>query len=117
MEEAYRTTLVEGGLVAAADDRAYARALAVGCAATVVLRIHRLPKIADDRDAGEAVRRRTQMVSAIEVFAGAAEEARCFSALSAWFVGLGEEMRGRWREANERPREFPALPLCEEAVR
>ena len=116
MEDAYRATLVDGGLVAAAEDREYARAMAVGCAATVVLRIHRLRKIADDLDASEAVRRRTQMVSAIEVFAGAAEEARLFPALAAWFVGLGEEMRARWSDANGPPREFPALPRRKEVV-
>ena len=117
MEDAYRSTLVEGGVVAAADDAAYARAMAVGCATTVVLRIHRLRKIADDEDATEARRRRTQMVSAIGVFAAAAEEAGCFPALAAWFVGLGEEMRARWADANAAPREYPALPLREEVAR
>lgn len=116
MEDAYRETLVAGGLVAASDDGAYARAVAVGCAATVVLRVHRLSKIADDRDEQEAVRRRTQMVSAIEVVAGACERAGMFSRLSAWFAGLGEEMRSRWPEAAIRPREFPALPLSTEGA-
>ena len=116
MEDAYRETLIAGGLGAAEDDGAYGRAIAVGCAATAVLRVHRLRKIADDRDEREARRRRTQMVSAIAVLADACEQARLFPRLSAWFVGLGEEMRARWADARARPREFPALPLLIEGV-
>ena len=116
MEDAYRDTLVACGLTVAADDAEYARAIAVGCATTVVLRIHRLRKIADDRDEREAFRRRTQMVSAIEVFAVACEQARMFPRLSEWFTGLADEMRARWPEAGDRPREFPALPLLPEGV-
>lgn len=114
MEAAYRETLVERGFTVAGDDAAYERAMAVGCAATVVLRTHRLPRIADDA-AAEAGRRRTQMVSAIGVFADACERARMFPTLAVWFTGLADEMRARWREANDPPREFPALPLQEVA--
>ena len=116
MEDAYRDALVADGLAEAAEDDAYARAIAVGCAATVVLRVHRLRKIADDRDAEEAVRRRTQMVSAIEVFSEAAERASILPRLANWFVGLSDEMRARWPEAGDPPREFPALPLRSEGV-
>ena len=116
MEEAYRETLVAGGVGPAGDDAAYSRAMAVGCATTVVLRIHRLRRIADDRDEREAVRRRTQMVSAIDVFGEACAQARMFPRLAAWFTGLGEEMRTRWSEAGDPPREFPALPLLSEGA-
>jgi hypothetical protein len=114
MEDTYRETLVDGGLAVAADDAAYDRAMAVGCAATVILRIHRLRRIADDD--GESLRRRTQMVSGIEVFRVAAARAGLFPGLASWFGRLSDEMRARWAEANEAPREFPALPLREEVA-
>lgn len=111
METTYRQTLVDGGIAAAADDAAYDQAMAVGCATTVILRIHRLPRIADDDE--QSLRRRTQMVSAIEVFRVAAATSGAFPKLASWFGGLADEMRSRWTDANERPREFPALPLHE----
>lgn len=114
MESAYREELVGGGVTVAADDDAYERAIAIGCASTVVLRIHRLPRIADDDE--QAVRRRTQMVSAIDVFCDAAARAGMFVQLAAWFAGLADEMRDRWTEANAAPREFAALPLLPEGA-
>ena len=116
MEETYREELVQRGVTAAADDGAYARAIAVGAAATVMLRVHRLPRIAEDDDEQVAVRRRTQMTSAIAVLAGACEQARLFPRLAAWFVGLSDEMAARWPECARPPREFPALPLVPEGA-
>ena len=109
MESAYRKELVASGVGAAEEDAAYDRAMAIGCASTVVLRIHRLPRIADDDE--QAERRRTQMVSAIDVFCRAAADAAVLHRLAAWFAGLADEMRARWSEASAAPREFPALPL------
>ncbi|HUP84265.1 MAG TPA: hypothetical protein VM143_01235 [Acidimicrobiales bacterium] len=107
MEDAYRRALCLG-VASATDDRAYARMMAVGCGALLAMRIHRLPAIAQDDE--QALRRRTQIISAIEVFVEAAEEARSFGALAGWFVGLADEMRGRWAEACQAPRSFPAVP-------
>lgn len=115
MEAAYRRELVAGGVDVAGDDASFARAMAIGCAATVVLRIHRLPRIADEGE--QALRRRSQMVSAIDVFRDAATAAGVFPDLAGWFAGLAAEMRARWEEANAAPRQFPALPLPQAAAR
>ncbi|WP_460523064.1 phosphotransferase [Flindersiella endophytica] len=93
----------------AMDVEEYEAGIAAGCAAWAIIRAHRLPLIARaDQEPGQAVRRRTQIVQTLTSFAEIALRAGCFEALARWFLAVVEEMRERWTEARQPPREFPA---------
>lgn len=103
MERAYRDAL--GRPDPSVDD-----AIAVGAMAMAAVRLERLPRIADSTQPAEtALRRRTQIVSTIQVAAQSARQARRFSALSDWLTDLAEAMRHLWPEAREDPAVYPAF--------
>lgn len=103
MERAYRDAL--GWPEPSVDD-----AIAVGAMAMAVLRLERIPRIADVHQTADlAFRRRTQIVSTIETAADAARAARRFDALSEWLVELAGAMRVLWPEARGEPRLYPAF--------
>lgn len=103
MESAYRDAL--GRADHSVDD-----AIAVGAMAMAAVRLERLRRIADPAQPAEtALRRRTQIVSTIEVAAQAAREANRFSALSDWLTDLAVAMRELWPEAREDPPVYPAF--------
>lgn len=109
MDSAYRARLVDG-CAAAGDDRAYEAAMAAGAAAWTLVRVSRLRLIASrTQRPADALRRRTQIIQTMLSFVDIAERAGRFGALVAWLVALADDMRQRWPEAHEPPREFPAF--------
>jgi Ser/Thr protein kinase RdoA (MazF antagonist) len=98
-------------------DRAYRRELAptlpldryeqmraVGAAAALAVRVHRLTKLAaDGQPAADRWRRRAQLVQQIRVFEQLATQAECLPNLTGWFAQLADAMTHRWPDATTPP--------------
>lgn len=95
MGRAYRREL-------GADDAAYERLMATGCATWAIVRLARLRMIAAAEH--DLVRRRTQIVQTLESAAEASTVG--YPILGAWFAELADAMRLRWEEARLPPRTF-----------
>lgn len=119
LELAYRAALAQAW-PAASDDAAYERGMAADCAAWMIARLVRLPKVeaGPDRNpwlllppgwAGPVPTRsrRRQLVSIVAACAAAARCADAYPALAAWCDRLVEAWRARWLEASE---ELPCYP-------
>ena len=103
VEKAYRTEL--GWPATQVDD-----AIAVGSMAMALLRLERLPRIADRTQAAAvALRRRSQMVATIDTAVEANEAVSRFPELVRWLRALSQEMRVRWSEARQTLPTYPAL--------
>lgn len=103
MEQAYRNSVD-----APADD--LDRRLAVGCMSMALLRLERLPRIADpDQALDVAFRRRVQIASTIEVTIETCAAAEEYPSLIAWLALLLDAIRERWAEASQPPPVFPAF--------
>lgn len=103
MERAYREAL-------GWSDRRIDDAIAVGATAMALLRLERLPRIADAEQSPElAFRRRTQIVSTLDIAAHAATGTQRFAALRDWLVELAGAMRDLWPEARETAALYPAF--------
>lgn len=103
MEQAYRSSL------AVASDE-IDQSMAVGCMAMLLLRLERLPRIADTTQVPEvAFRRRVQIASTIEVAIDACVQVGTFPALVGWLARLLDAIRDRWTEANQPSPIFPAF--------
>ncbi len=97
-DEAYRAE-VQRAIPALEDDRAYRSMLAVGCAASLAVRLQRLALLAaENQSPYDSWRRRTQLAHQIHVFASVADAAGQFESLATWSVDLADEMRRRWRD-------------------
>jgi hypothetical protein len=109
IDDAYRTELSRT-MPRAEDDVEYEKGMATGCAAWALLRLDRLGVIAADNQApADALRRRTQIVQTVESCVATAGQTRSYPALMSWFNAVTDDMRKRWPEANEQPRQFPAF--------
>ena len=103
MEDAYRDELGK-------PDDEVDRDIAFGCMGLALLRLERLPRIADQRQEPElAFRRRSQIVSTIDTAVGAARDVDEFPALTGWLVDLADAMRERWPEARRKSPYYPAF--------
>lgn len=103
MERAYRSSVD-------LDSDDLDRSLAVGCMAMALVRLERMPRIADPRQtANDAFRRRLQIASTLDVTVAACSLVDEFPVLVNWLQQLLEAMRERWPEARERPPLFPAF--------
>jgi hypothetical protein len=81
--------------------------LAIGAALALVVRLHRLPKLADDsHPAHDRWRRRAQMVQQIQMFADLARRVELLESLAGWSRRLADAMASRWSDATH-----PAPPL------
>lgn len=101
MEQAYRQ---------GSDRPDHDRGIAVGCAAMALLRLQRLPVIADPTQPSEsAVRRRVQIVSTVDVAAAAMEDAQVFPLLATWLRNMSDAICSRWEEARLPARLYPAF--------
>ena len=89
----------------------HARALAVGAAALLVLRAHRLPVLASSgQTPHDSWRRRAQLVQQVGVFSALRERAGVLPALRRWFIDLAAAMADRWSDATSPPPPtFPAF--------
>jgi len=103
MESAYRAALPY-------DDATVDAAIALGCAAMSLVRLQRLPRIADASQAPDmAFRRRVQIVSTVEVTLDALARAALFPTLGSWLSDLADAMRERWDEARRPAPLYPAF--------
>ncbi len=85
-------------------------AIAVGCVAMTILRLERLPVIADPEQSPEQRRRRLiQIVSTLDAAVHALNEADRLTGLSSWMENLNRALRDRWDEARLEPPLFPAF--------
>jgi hypothetical protein len=87
------------------------RALAVGAAAALAVRVRRLPLLAAaGQEPRVRWRRRAQLVQQLGVFTRLAERAGTLPAMAAWSAGLAEAMSARWPDATTPPpAPFPAF--------
>ena len=103
MEDAYRNELGK-------PDDEVDRDIAFGCMGLALLRLERLPRIADERqEPGLAFRRRAQIVSTIDTAVDAAQDVHELPALTGWLVDLAGAMRERWPEARRKAPYYPAF--------
>jgi hypothetical protein len=93
---AYRAQVVRA-IPALQDERTYRSMLAVGCAASIAVRVQRLPLLASEgQPLYDSWRRRTQLAHQIHVFVAVAAAAGRLEALATWFADLAAAMRRRW---------------------
>lgn len=86
------------------DDAAYRSMLAVGCAASLAVRVQRLPLLAAEGQAPyDSWRRRTQLAHQIQVFVDVAAAAGQLESLATWFADLADSMRHRWGDVWKPP--------------
>ncbi|WP_433064846.1 hypothetical protein [Dactylosporangium sp. CS-033363] len=101
-DRAYRAALAGEGL---------GRAIAVGAAAALAVRVQRLYVLASgDQPALTRWRRRAQLVQQIGVFTRLAGEAGMLAGMAGWFERLAGAMAKRWPDATDpAPAVFPAF--------
>ncbi|MFV2019653.1 hypothetical protein [Micromonospora sp. LOL_023] len=87
------------------------RALAVGAAAALAVRVQRLPLLAaTGQPSRTRWRRRAQLVQQIGVFTRLAERAEILLTMADWFTRLAEAMSARWPDTTAPPpATFPAF--------
>ena len=106
MEDAYRDELGKPAHEVDHD-------IAAGCMGLVLLRLERIPRIADERqEPGLAMRRRSQIVSTIDTATAAAWAVDAFPALTSWLVDLADAMRERWPEARVKAPYYPVFAVA-----
>lgn len=102
-------TAIERGFPAVADDAVFFPMLATGSLLWAIMRLTRLPRIADDQQPpDETLRRRTQIVHTVASAVAICERAHAYPALAAWLAELDAALRQRWPESNA-PRHLPAF--------
>ncbi|MGC4104764.1 MAG: phosphotransferase [Thermomicrobiales bacterium] len=108
MTDAWRTALLPG-FPTVADDAVYAPMLATGVLAWTVLRLTRLPLVADNHQPpDETRRRRTQIVRTIDLAVATCRPSNTYPTITGWLDTLGDALRQRWPEAST-PRHYPAF--------
>lgn len=121
IEAAYRAELARA-CSAASDSDAYERAMIAACAAWMLLRLERLPRVdaGPDSDPWTLLppgwigpipmrSRRQQLVSIIETWVAMANRTSAFEALAAWCECLIDTLRVRWPEAGVELPVYPAF--------
>ncbi|MGC4189607.1 MAG: phosphotransferase [Thermomicrobiales bacterium] len=108
MTDAWRTALLPG-FPTVADDAVYVPMLATGVLAWTILRLTRLPLIADNgQPPDETHRRRTQIVRTIDLAVATCRTGTTYPAITNWLGTLDDALRQRWPEASN-PRHYPAF--------
>ena len=98
-DDAYRAEVVEA-IPVLGEEGTYRSMLAVGCAASLAVRVQRLPLLATEgQPPYDSWRRRTQLIHQIHVFVTVAAAASRLEALATWFADLADAMRSRWPDA------------------
>lgn len=98
-DDAYRAEAVET-IPVLGDEGTYRSMIAVGCAASLAVRVQRLPLLASEgQPPYDSWRRRTQLIHQIQVFVAVAGAANRLEALATWFADLADAMRRRWPDA------------------
>lgn len=108
-DAAYRDRLA-AAVPQAADDHEYDTMLVVGLAAALVVRTHRLHRLAGPgQKSFDSWRRRTQLVQQIGVFVDRCGRTGQLPHLAGWFADLAAAMAARWPDAGTPPAPlFPA---------
>lgn len=109
-DDAYRARL-SVALPETLNDNDYGAMLAVGMAAALVVRTHRLDRLASEgQDSHGSWRRRTQLHQQIQVFVEFCRMTGQLTDLAHWFESLAVSMADRWPDAGEPPPPlFPAF--------
>ena len=109
-EVAYRRRLA-AAVSEAGDDRHYDEMVALGLAAALIVRTHRLRLLASEgQGVFDSWRRRTQLLQQIGVFVDRCERSAQLPDLAGWFERLAVAMAERWPDAGcPVPPLFPAF--------
>lgn len=112
-DAAYRDRLA-AAIPEAGSDQEYDAMVAVGLAAALVVRTHRLRLLASGgRTPYDSWRRRTQSFQQIQVFVDRCASAGHLPDLADWFSRLAAAMVDRWADAGTPPAPlFPAFSGC-----
>lgn len=98
-DDAYRAEVAEA-IPVLGEEGTYRSMLAVGCAASLAVRVQRLPLLATEgQPPYDSWRRRTQLIHQIQVFVAVAAAANRLEELATWFADLADAMRHRWPDA------------------